>query len=322
MSERPKTPGFLQLRIRWKGLVVAAGTLACISTAAGFLASTGWPLELFSHFRCQYLVGLLCCAAVVYRQPRWSVFFLIFALVNVPLVAPRYFGAASTEGNSVQPIRVLLSNVHTRYGSEDQVASLIDDVQADILVLQEVNARWLAELEPHTASYAESMGDARADNFGIALYSKFPMLSRRSFYLGKANVPTIIATLDVEPEPITVVATHPLPPTNPLNAAARDEQLQLVADVVRDLDTPVLLVGDLNCTPWSPTFAALLERSGLRDSGKGFGVQPSWPAWFPPLMIPIDHCLHSRELVVLERRLGAYVGSDHLPLIVDFQFEE
>jgi endonuclease/exonuclease/phosphatase (EEP) superfamily protein YafD len=55
----------------------------------------------------------------------------------------------------------------------------------------------------------------------------------------------------------------------------------------------------------------------LRDTRAGFGIQASWPTQIPPLGIPLDHCLVSPELVVLDRRLGPAVGSDHRPVILE-----
>ena len=67
-------------------------------------------------------------------------------------------------------------------------------------------------------------------------------------------------------------------------------------------------------------FRLLLRRTGLRDSARGRGVQPTWPAGSPLLAIPLDHCLHSPDIAILQRRIGGDVGSDHYPVIVDFTF--
>jgi endonuclease/exonuclease/phosphatase (EEP) superfamily protein YafD len=80
---------------------------------------------------------------------------------------------------------------------------------------------------------------------------------------------------------------------------------------------PVVLAGDLNSTGWSPRFTDLLADARLRDSRQGFGVQASWPTQFMLLGIPIDHCLVSPEIQVLDRRVGGPVGSDHLPIVID-----
>jgi endonuclease/exonuclease/phosphatase (EEP) superfamily protein YafD len=77
-------------------------------------------------------------------------------------------------------------------------------------------------------------------------------------------------------------------------------------------------VGDLNVTPWNHRFRRLMQRSGLMDSSRGRGFQPTWPQDHPLLRIPIDHVLHSPDILVVNRRIGREVNSDHSPVIVDF----
>jgi len=74
-------------------------------------------------------------------------------------------------------------------------------------------------------------------------------------------------------------------------------------------------------TPWSAVFGNLLKASNLRDSSRGRGVQPTWPARLPLFWIPIDHFLHSPELQVISKRTGPAVGSDHLPLLIEFNLK-
>lgn len=77
-----------------------------------------------------------------------------------------------------------------------------------------------------------------------------------------------------------------------------------------------IVLGDLNATPWSHAFRALLEDGELVSSQRGHGIQGSWRREPWPLSLPIDHCLHAPSLVTLERHLGPFLGSDHRPLHV------
>ncbi len=84
---------------------------------------------------------------------------------------------------------------------------------------------------------------------------------------------------------------------------------------------PTLVVGDLNAMPWSRPLRSLREVTGLVDSLRGRGVQPSWPAEMPWIgRITIDHVLHSTHLVTEERALGGFVGSDHRPAYAQLRF--
>jgi endonuclease/exonuclease/phosphatase (EEP) superfamily protein YafD len=85
---------------------------------------------------------------------------------------------------------------------------------------------------------------------------------------------------------------------------------------------PVILFGDLNCSPWSYFFDKLLTEGDLSDSEQGFGAQASWCAWLIVPPIPIDHCLVSKNISVEARETLPEVGSDHLPVLVKLKLSQ
>jgi endonuclease/exonuclease/phosphatase (EEP) superfamily protein YafD len=117
---------------------------------------------------------------------------------------------------------------------------------------------------------------------------------------------------------ITFIGTHPPPPKGAVNSRHRNRQLVEMAKFIRSLSGAAVLCGDLNMSPWSVYFRSFLRESGLLDSGKGFGVQPTWPVDWPVMRVPIDHCFVSEGIRVIDRKIGPKVGSDHFPLLVDF----
>ncbi len=131
-------------------------------------------------------------------------------------------------------------------------------------------------------------------------------------------MPSIVAQVAVGGRRLSIFCVHVLPPMGSSRAAERNESLVTLAQLVREQSDDVLVIGDLNCTSWSPYFDDLLVSGNLRDSRLGFGLQPSWPV-MPGLgpILPIDHCLVSSGVVVHSRRLGSAIGSDHLPIVVD-----
>ena len=102
----------------------------------------------------------------------------------------------------------------------------------------------------------------------------------------------------------------------------RDGQFRSLAKFVRTLTEPVILMGDLNATPFSPAFVDFLRASRLRDSRLGYGNQATWPAALRRAGIAIDHCLVSPQVQVTGRQIGGDVGSDHLPVIVDLSLTD
>jgi hypothetical protein len=96
--------------------------LICLATLAGFLGRISWFLELFSHFRFQYLV-LLAFSTILFiaggRYPQ-ALITGLFAALNLSLVLPLYIkGPAQTSSNPGVYLgqgvyRVLLANVLQR----------------------------------------------------------------------------------------------------------------------------------------------------------------------------------------------------------------
>jgi endonuclease/exonuclease/phosphatase (EEP) superfamily protein YafD len=321
MTDRP--PSFLSSSIRPWGLLTAAGIVASVSTVLGFLGRFSWILDLFSHFRVQYMLGLLVLGVVllVGRRRRTATAFLLLACVNIVPILPLYFGKPKMPDKAGSVLRAMLINVNTRLGDANRVRAVVSEADPDILVLEEISAAWISDLTWLTNSYPHSLSQPREDNFGIGLYSKLPLADAEVVYIGEAEVPSILATVSTAQRDLRVIATHPLPPGGRDYSRWRNEQLGRLPDFVRS-PFPVLLLGDLNVTPWNHHFRRLLTRTGLRDSARGYGVQPTWPNFTPLLRIPIDHCLHSEDIGILDRWVGENVSSDHFPVIVDFVIGE
>jgi endonuclease/exonuclease/phosphatase (EEP) superfamily protein YafD len=297
----------------------AAGVFLSAATLIGFLGRFYWVFDLASHFRVQYAIALLAIAILFLFARDWKsvATFLVFGTINAAMVVPMYFGAESFSHQ--RTLRAMLFNVHTQNGSPAEVVKLVLTEQPDFLILEEINASWLNDLAELKATYPHKVVQPRADHFGIGLWSKFPLLDVQIVEIGESAVPTIFAVAQSPQGEIQLVGTHPLPPGGAEYSRLRNEQLRLLAETVAAFDRPILLLGDLNTTPWNHHFQNFLSQSGLQNSAAGRGVQASWPSHLLPLRIPLDHCLHSPSIGIANRRVGANsAGSDHFPVIVDF----
>jgi endonuclease/exonuclease/phosphatase (EEP) superfamily protein YafD len=299
-------------------LLSAAGFVAYTATLLGFLGTFHWFLDLFSHFRVQYLLGLsiISILLIIGKRYRPGVVYLTGVFINAAIILPLYVGGSPTAPEGTSTIRVMLLNVNTARGDSERVEQAIQEEAPDIIVLEEISYRWALDLKSLEASHPHIRIQPRADNFGIGLYSKHPLTHSAVVDIGASQVPSIIATIDTPQGPLCIIGTHPLPPGSADYSRLRNQQLEALVDYTQS-EHPLILVGDLNTTPWNYYFKRLLKRSGLRDSSRGFGLQPTWPNHMPILSIPLDHCLHSSDILVVNRHIGSDVHSDHFPLIVD-----
>ncbi len=299
-------------------LISAAGFVVYTATLLGFLGQFHWFLDLFSHFRVQYLLGLsvISILLIIRKRYRSAAVYLTGVLINAAIILPLYVGGSPTAPEGSSTIRVMLLNVNTALGDSERVKQAIQEEAPDIIVLEEINYRWALDLKRLKTSYPHTCIQPRSDNFGIGLYSKYPLTHSEVVYIGDAQVPSIVATIETPQGPLSVVGTHPLPPGSADYSRLRNQQLEALVDYTQP-DHPLIIVGDLNATPWNYYFKRLLKRGKLLDSSRGFGPQSTWPTHMPILRIPLDHCLHSSDICVVNRYVGENVNSDHFPLIVD-----
>lgn len=308
-------------RLSVAGLVAAAGFLVCGFTLTGFFGRWHWLFEITSHFRAQYAVILLGAAALTFwkRRSVAASVFLMCGLLNGWLLSPFLLGSPARAATSSAPaIRLLCWNVNSANRQFAELDRLIRAHEPGVVVVLEVDPEWATFLQTALTNHPHRVIEPRDDNFGIALFSREPLLALRVQHFGPAGLPSITATLSAGDRQLTLLATHPLPPAGRLRSEFRDIQLLEITEWTRRQSNAVVVVGDLNITPWSPVFADFLESSGLRNSAEGRGLQGTWPAFFPPMLIPIDHFLHSEEVAVSRREIVAAKGSDHLPQVVEF----
>jgi len=310
---------FLSPRCSVKGLFHSAVVVTTLATLLGFAGPFGWFFDLFSHFRVQYAL-LLLCAALVSVFARWqklTLALLMLAIVNTCVVAPLLFHRTSDPG-ATENLRAVLVNVNAANRKPEPFFAFLKKSNPDFVIIEEITPAWTGMLTNLAKTYPFSVVQPRDDCFGIGLYSRIPLLEETVIDTGPAAVPSVRAAIVTHVGKFVLIGTHPVPPKNGEQSRWRNEHLQEIAGIVNKSKWPVLVVGDLNTSPWSINFRRFLRDAELTDSMMGFGIQASWPTYLAPLRIPIDHVLHTAGFRIADRRLGPDIGSDHFPVIVDF----
>ncbi|SMF03940.1 Uncharacterized conserved protein YafD, endonuclease/exonuclease/phosphatase (EEP) superfamily [Alteromonadaceae bacterium Bs31] len=297
------------------GLLALASTL--ILGVLGLFSHVHLIFDLASHFRVHYAITA-CVASIIFLfyRAHWLALLSIVSLAfNLAFVVPWYFGSKETA--SKEDIKIFLSNVLTNNSDHGRLVSLIQNVSPDIIVVMEINNSWVNALNVLENEYSYSKLAPREDNFGIGVYSKLPIIMGSVKYFGSSGVPSIVLSLEAAKGTLTLVATHPVPPIGDDYFKSRNKQLSHVAKEAEKISGPFILAGDLNTTMWSSHYSQLEKNGKLRNVRRGFGINATWPSGLGILGIPIDHVLISDEIRVVDVRVGASVGSDHLPLIIE-----
>lgn len=292
----------------------------------------GWKiyLEIFSHFQAQYFVVALLLLGLLLltrrRPPVWIGLFCC-AVLAVQIV-PWYLPPRSLLSQPEPNLRVLVANINTQNRSYANVINLVRQEKPDLAVFMEVDDTWAEQFEAFSDLLPYSFGQAKPYNLGLLVYSRQPLVDSQIEFFGVEKNVSVVGKLAIAGQTISLVATHPYPPAKSSFFHLRNKQLDAIAQYLQTVKDPVVMVGDLNITMWSPYYKRFVNRTGLKNARAGFGILPTWPvrnAFFQTplptwmLSIPIDHCLLSPKLKAVDVRTGAETGSDHRPLIVDLR---
>ena len=304
------------MRVTLKGLVQATAALSVLFSTLTLLPVEHHLVQLFSHFRLQYFVASVALLVVLgaWREPRYAIALIVVTALNANYVLPWYVDEPT--GGTGTEFKVLAANVLSSNDDHEPLLELIAAEQPDLVFLFEVSPNWAESLGQLSTSYTDAVIEPRTGNFGIAMFARLPMTSAAIIDSSPLAFPTIVAAFEIGGKSLNVVATHPMIPLGKANHESRNRQLDGVAKLLQKSGGARLLVGDLNITMWDRQYSALENRTWLRNVRQGFGVLPTWPTFFPPAMIPIDHILVSEEVGVADVRTGPRIGSDHLPLVV------
>ena len=227
-------------------------------------------------------------------------------------------------------LRVVTYNIHGCIGLDmrydpARIAAVLCEIDADIVCLQEVNARRAREPRGDQASFLARATESKIilgaaatgrGRFANAILTRFPPLATRTIDLevpGYEPRGALDVDLMIDGLVLRVMATH-----FGLHAGERRYQANRL---IAALDNPgmngaaahaVLLVGDLN--EWRG------RAGGVRALDRCLGpsaIPRTFPSWMP--VLPLDRIYSLGPLVLRDlevyRSSLARVASDHLPLV-------
>jgi endonuclease/exonuclease/phosphatase (EEP) superfamily protein YafD len=319
------------------GPLLALALVTLFFSVLAFFGSVNCYVDLLAHFRVQYALAMLgaVALALVVRSWRVAVIAAIPLAVNAAVILPLFIPPSTPAiDDTIPPLKIVSFNVHTSNRKFDGVAEYLLRESPEIILLVEIDDAWMQEMSQRLTGYRQVEGKAQNNNFGLALFTRTdatPLVVKstelRDLSGGASAGPAIFAQFEWHEQALSLLGMHPVPPMSEPNAASRDAELAAAGRWSLEQQgngKAALVMGDLNATPWSYAFRKLEYEGNLTNSQRGFGVQPSFKANWPRLLgIPIDHCLYSNKLRVVERVVDpSGYGSDHRPLMVRIAWVE
>ncbi len=229
-------------------------------------------------------------------------------------------------------VRIATYNIHRSRGLDgrtrpDRIVSVLRDIDADVVALQEV-----VGAGPHGGGHAEQMGAAlgmgwvmaparqlRGHQFGNAVLSRLPITAHFEHDLSwKTCEPRRMQRVDIAVDGSTLHIYNVHLGTAILE---RRHQAERLASVVcdRHVGGAKVVLGDFNEWMRGPVTRTLSERLNSVDLRNHLRRRRTYPGVFP--VLHLDHIYYAGKLEItgieLPRTRLTLVASDHLPLVAD-----
>jgi endonuclease/exonuclease/phosphatase (EEP) superfamily protein YafD len=185
----------------------------------------------------------------------------------------------------------------------------IERLNGDIVTLEEIDARKAKLLQDLRPRYPYQFTCFDIVECDVVILSKFPMVGATA--RGVWEGPTYARVkFGGNGSGLTVYGVHT---TRFPHSRAQLHQVRALVKVLEGENTPLIVAGDFNATPFSRITSILEQSTGLKRLTR----LPTWPANMLLPQLAIDHVFVSPGIRVLdEEKIGNAAGSDHFPIVI------
>lgn len=279
-----------------------------------------WAFDLFSHFTLQYfyLNFLFLILIFILNKKNFNMWSLVFLglVLNTLNLWPFYYDLEPIRSIASKPLKIVSLNINSQNKNFELIQNYLKNYEPDIVFLIELSPNMGSQLSSLKSDYPYGSAVMDEGPFGIGIISKVPLQNTEVHRQDISQIPFISSQIQMSGSSINIIAVHPFPPLDSEGTQLRNTYLNQLSKFVQKNNTPTILCGDLNTTPWSYQIKKMVSETELEIT-HGNGVIPTWPSALPFLRIPIDYCLTSKTIRVYNYSRGPYLGSDHFP----FQME-
>lgn len=292
-----------------------------------------WPIAAFLEVYPYWLVIPFLGWLVLLKFPktRWGwvplAIATLFLVMNLAPIWQWWAGPPLQPSVGIEtrstpvPLRVMSYNLWIDNQQVDNIVATIQAANPDLLFLAEISSEMMVTLSDRL-DYPYRY---RAEGGNNALMSRLPLLTVKTEDFGSDNpnlALSLSATVELAGQSLSLVGIHPTIPAPAENFHDRNQVLDQAANYARQVETPIVLLGDFNTSSWSPYLSRFASRANLVNVCIGARIFGTWnyrpqsgASW---LKVPIDH-IFVRGLRLKKAWASSPGGSDHRPVVADLQ---
>jgi endonuclease/exonuclease/phosphatase (EEP) superfamily protein YafD len=190
-------------------------------------------------------------------------------------------------------VRVVAFNVNVGNRDLAGIASYLDSLAPDVVVLEEVTTPSVERLIPLLPNLPHHFVAVEEGVRGVLILSRPPLVSPR-FVTSQGVMYGARVEVDLGDRQFRLYGVHLNWPVVMPAERQRNAQLEALGRELTECPGACVAVGDFNVTPWSSHFRDVVKLPGIRDCAAGRGWLPTWNSGLPTMLrIRIDQCLAS-----------------------------
>ncbi len=320
-----------------KVALIAIGTLMIAATALPLWKHDAWWVRIFDFPRLQITVlsGVVLVAYIAFgfdaSIPEYAFLAALGACLayQCTMMFPytrlaRKQVERSRGSEDESQISLIFANVLMENRNSAKLKEIIRMANPDVILAVETDDWWAEQLKEFESTHPYTVERPQDDTYGMLMHSRLELIDPEVKFIVEPNVPSFHARVKLPSgKKVVLRCLHPPPPipTFAERSTERDAELLIVGREVKELDEPIIVLGDLNDVAWSYTNYLFQDLSGLLDPRIGRGFYPTFHAEYPFMRFPLDHFFHSNHFRLVEFRRLEYFGSDHFPVFIKLSYE-
>jgi len=349
--------------------VVAIGLLLLSYLAPIVEPQTFWPIAFMGIAYPIFLgINLLFVLFWIFRKPSFALLSLVAILIGWKSLNKNFgfnTNKAAIERSDSTTVRIMSYNVqmfnhptNTDVSNQREILRLIGEISPDVLCIQEfytrsrgendMTQRFLEELGLKFSSFTPAAANDY-DAYGIAIFSKFPILDSGSLGINRdEKIVNRVVYTDIERDGqifrvynvhlqsigfdkedyqyikgdapagnVNVQSTRRIGQRLKWAYIKRNDQTDLLYQHVKDVNMPYVIAGDFNDTPLSYSVNRLSQdmHNAFVEKGRGWGI--TYNGAFPNFQI--DYILASKDFQITDFQIVKEKFSDHYPIWSDLR---
>ncbi len=282
--------------------------------------NTVWFFKIFDFFRLQYALASISLALYSFFIEDYilltlSVFLSILNLWRIRNYIPRL---KFTFFRSIKNKKDIMSvNTYLKNDEPHKLETIIDTADPDVLLLMEITDRLELTLKNIFARYPYQLKAPVRDGFCICLLSKNKMDNAQITHHGVGDSPLLQADINVNDKNYSFFSAHPKPAFNKKWDNERHYYFRAIEKIIANSKYSPIIMGDFNSVPWESHFNKFLERTNTKSTLIHNGYKITWPVYFIPMGVPMDHIIIGNDVNFSDLKVGPSCGSDHYPIGID-----